>query len=290
MLDAARRAPTLLGEAFGPVHDFLWAQLNSDGGFKNRTGQSDIYYTVFGIDCLLALGVDPPLQSLERFVRPLEDGAALEFVPATCLARAWSFLPTVAPESWRTSLKQRILRQRGADGGFAGAEPAGSIASAFAAVSALEDLKARIPEPQRLAAFLRRHAAPAGGYSNELTMPLPSTTASAAACLLLLECGAVPDAATTSWLLARAHRRGGFGATAHAAMPDLRSTGAAVHALARIAGKARPALPPALRERTLDYLDALWSNRGAFHSSWADEALDCEHLFYALLTLGHLAE
>ena len=40
---------------------------------------------------------------------------------------------------------------------------------------------------------------------------------------------------------------------------------------------------------TLDFVDSLWSNRGAFHGHWADDDLDVEYCFYALLALGHLS-
>ena len=41
------------------------------------------------------------------------------------------------------------------------------------------------------------------------------------------------------------------------------------------------------RELALDYVDSLWSGRG-FYGHWADDDLDCEYAFYALLALGHL--
>ena len=32
------------------VREFLLSQQNADGGFKDRTGRSDLYYTVFGLE------------------------------------------------------------------------------------------------------------------------------------------------------------------------------------------------------------------------------------------------
>ena len=56
MLQVARLAPKILGpEATGLVASFLRAQQNEDGGFKDRQGGSDLYYTVFGLDALTAL-------------------------------------------------------------------------------------------------------------------------------------------------------------------------------------------------------------------------------------------
>jgi hypothetical protein len=67
-------------------------------------------------------------------------------------------------------------------------------------------------------------------------------------------------------------------------MPDLLSTATALHALA---GLAVPLAP--VRERCLDFLDSLWTNAGGFYGHWADDHLDCEYTFYALMALGLLA-
>ena len=43
-----------------------------------------------------------------------------------------------------------------------------------------------------------------------------------------------------------------------------------------------------IREACLDFVDTLWTSRGAFHGTWADDVLDCEYTYYGLLALGHL--
>ena len=56
MQRAARRAPRQLGESAELVRAFLRSRQNPDGGFQDRAGQSDLYYTVFGLQSSLALG------------------------------------------------------------------------------------------------------------------------------------------------------------------------------------------------------------------------------------------
>ena len=68
-------------------------------------------------------------------------------------------------------------------------------------------------------------------------------------------------------------------------MPDLLSTATCLHALASLEGE----LPPAFREKCLDFIDTLWNAEGGFHGHWADDHLDAEYTFYGLLALGHLA-
>ena len=60
MLQVARSAPSLLPDA-GLVRRFLASQIHQDGGFKGRRDTSDLYYTVFGLEGLLALGAEAVL-------------------------------------------------------------------------------------------------------------------------------------------------------------------------------------------------------------------------------------
>ncbi|MCA1584970.1 MAG: hypothetical protein LC791_09430, partial [Acidobacteria bacterium] len=89
MLQVARLAPTLLGESKDLVASFLRRTQNPDGGFQDRAGASDIYYTVFGLEGLLALR-EPLPAATSDYLRQFGDGASLDFVHLTCLARAWA--------------------------------------------------------------------------------------------------------------------------------------------------------------------------------------------------------
>ena len=106
----------------------------------------------------------------------------------------------------------------------------------------------------------------------------------AAAVLLLRHLGVTPDASLADWLLARANPEGGFFAAPDAPIPDLLSTATALHALSAMQAPLEP-----VRESCLDFIDSLWTNRGGFYGSWADDAIDCEYTYYALLSLGHLS-
>ena len=67
-------------------------------------------------------------------------------------------------------------------------------------------------------------------------------------------------------------------------MPDLLSTAVVLHALASLERPLKKFVEP-----SLDFIDTLWTNRGAFHGHWADDETDCEYTFYGLLALGHLS-
>ena len=58
MLQVARLARSVLGdEACDLVEGYVRSQQNEDGGFRDREGISDLYYTSFAIDALTALQV-----------------------------------------------------------------------------------------------------------------------------------------------------------------------------------------------------------------------------------------
>src|SRR5882757_4480822 len=109
MLQVARLAPNVLGDATENVAAFLRTQLNPDGGFKDRAGNSDLYYTVFGIEALFALRADLPLELLRSYLRSFAAGDSLDFVHLACLARCWAMLPAEAlDDSVRAAILTRL--------------------------------------------------------------------------------------------------------------------------------------------------------------------------------------
>ena len=110
MLQVARLAPKLLGESAELVGHFLPRQQNEDGGFQDRSGKSDLYYTVFGLDGLLALQAEIPRARIAAYLKSFGDGEGLDFVHLCCLARAWATISIQArPESGPPTTK--ILRR-----------------------------------------------------------------------------------------------------------------------------------------------------------------------------------
>lgn len=286
MLQVARLAPTLLGEARDLVSDFLHASLNPDGAFGNRRGDRDLYYTVFGLEGLLALS-EPIPPATRAYLESFGEGASLDFVHLTCLARAWaSASKPGAPSHIGERIVSRLESFRSADGGYAVHENAasGSAYACFLAMGALEDLGRPVGDPAGMLRTLEGSRAADGGYANHSGALEGSTPATAAAVMVLRHLDVVPDAALSAWLLARCHRDGGFFAAPRAPLPDLLSTATALHALAALHVEIEH-----LREPCLDFVDTLWTSTGGFYGSWADDVLDCEYTYYGLLALGHLS-
>ena len=79
MLQVARLAPTLLQSSADLVGGFFRERYDPAGGFTNRAGLPDLYYTVFGLEGLAAL------QAADR--RGSHPGVSR---PGSATARRWT--------------------------------------------------------------------------------------------------------------------------------------------------------------------------------------------------------
>jgi geranylgeranyl transferase type-2 subunit beta len=286
MLQVARLAPNLLAEAAPKVVAFLEGQLNDDGGAADRAGKSDLYYTAFVLDSLIALRAELPVERVRGFLQGFGDGRDLDLVHKACLVRCWKALGEGWPsESFARDMLADIEAHRCADGGFAmlpGAEH-GTLYHAFLAMGVYQDFDATIPRTDELIASFEALRAEDGAYGNSLSMKQGTTPSTAAAAALLTQLDWPLRPEVGQWLLAQQHPQGGFRASPETPLPDLLSTGTALHALGMLGVSIGER-----RELALDFLDSLWSGQ-AFYAFWEDDVLDGEYVYYALLALGHLS-
>lgn len=287
MLQVARLSSKLLGDSAGLVADFLRGLQNEDGGFADRAGKSDLYYTAFGIGGLLGLQLPLPVARLRSYLMSFGDGAGLDLVYLGCLGRCWSALPSAERVACPAQkILERIEKYRTPDGGYsveAGAK-FGTVYGCFLAMGAYQDFGAKLPNPDKLLDCVQGLRCPDGGYANGAEMPLGLTPPTAAAAAILRQLGVPAESSLSDWLLMRFHPQGGFCVSPDIAMPDLLSTATALHALAGMQTDFSR-----LKELCLDYVDTLWNARGGFHGNWEDDELDCEYTYYGLLALGHLS-
>jgi prenyltransferase beta subunit len=288
LLQVARLAPRLLGDSTGLVREFFRRQLSPQGAGLDRDGRPDLYYTIFALAGLQALDAEVPSDQVEACLRTHGDGAALDFIHLSALARCWAVVGTKRmPRGLDHSLLQRLETFRKPDGGYDGDAMLGNGTAygAFVALGAYEDLGQTPPHPLKLIQCLKRLETPDGAWSNVPGARIGATNATAGAVTLIRHLGFPVNDSVGNWLLAQAHPQGGFLAVPGAPMPDLLSTATALHALAAMDRR----LPSEIHEQCLDFLDSLWDARGGFHGHWADDHLDAEYTFYALLALGHLS-
>jgi prenyltransferase beta subunit len=288
MLQVARLAPTVLGESSDLVADFITSRQNPDGGFASRSGSSDLYYTVFGIDCLASLQKPVDKDRLRQYLQQFGEGEGLDFVHLCCLTHCHAALED--EDFFKSDTCQRMLdevtRYRSADGGFHPVKGSrwGTAYACFLGYSAHANLRKPLDNPMGLVQCLKLMECSSGGWANERGIPAGATNSTAAAVTLLRQLEVPVNQEVGTWLLSMFHEQGGFLAMPLAPMPDLLSTATALHALAGLQVDLAP-----VTDKCLDFIDTLWTNSGAFHGNWADEHLDCEYTFYGLLALGHLS-
>ncbi len=287
MLQVARLSPKMLGESSELVGRFIQKQINEDGGFKDRRGESDLYYTVFGLDCLAALQLETPTDKLISFLESFETGQKLDFVHQSCLAHCWA---SVGLEHLNPTTSQALLANieahRSQDGGYGHKVDSeqGMAYGCFLALGAYTNLKQPLPRPLEMVQCLKLLETSDGAWSNDRRIQVGSIPATAAAVSILRNLDQPMSTIVVDWLMKQLHPQGGFTAVPQAPMPDLLSTAVALHALSGLEVDLS-----SVREHCLDFIDTLWTNDGSFHGNWTDEILDTEYTFYGLLALGHLA-
>jgi len=284
MLQIARLASGMLNESAELVKAFILSHQNADGGFRNRDGISDLYYTVFAIDGLSALQAELPLPSLQHYLGTFGKGLELDFVHCCCLARARAAIRHDINDAGQLLVKLEDYRTP--DGGY-NQKPGAVNSTAYGcllAYGAYADYGLDVPGKEQFTDCLNSLQAADGGWGNEPGMAQGTVSASAAAIVVSRSLQLPIPFTAASWLIGCAHPDGGFKAFPDAPMPDLLSTAVSLHAL-----EVLQADYSQLREPCLDFVDSLWVNNGGFHGHWADDDLDLEYTYYALLALGHLS-
>ncbi len=289
MLQVARLAPNLLLEAGDRVVEFFNDQINGDGGAKDRAGESDLYYTVFCIEGLVAMRAELPVDRFCNYLRTFGDGADLDFIHLCCLARCWASIGGDGFDNHcRANVARRLASFRSQDGGFnpdpdQEGNPEGTVYHSFLALGAYQDLAIEIPHKHRLAESISVLRTTDGAYGNEKSMNIGTTPTTAAAATMLRQLDIPVSEEVGAWLKKQCHGAGGFLAMPIAPMPDLLSTATALHALSGMHVSFED-----IKESCLDFVDSLWTGR-AFCGTWEDDAQDSEYTYYALLAIGHLS-
>ncbi|HAL71495.1 MAG TPA: hypothetical protein DCP71_06930 [Verrucomicrobiales bacterium] len=287
MLQVARVAPKLLGDSTELVARFIRSRFHPEGGVMDRDGKPDLYYTVFGLEGLLALQEKLPSELTRSWLGRHGDGEGHDFVHLCCLARCWATIGMDGlAEAARTSLAARIEKYRTPDGGYHQApnRKNGSAYGCLIAWGAYQDLGLLPPDAMNIALCMDSLETPDGAWSNEPGIRLGSTTATSAMLSLYRHLQMPAPPASVEWLVRQCLPGGGFLAIPGAPIPDLLSTAVALHALS-----GNDAAIERVREPCLDFVDSLWSAEGGFHGNWTDDTLDPEYTYYGLLALGHLA-
>ena len=210
LVKAAVLAKGVLGGSMDLVAEFLSSQINPDGGFKGRSDESDLYYTMFGVEAMVAVFPEFSCQQAAEFLHQFEDKLdSMEMVDVACYLRSMADVS----DDFSFSEAGRFLEAFSTpDGGYnidRSAEK-GTAYGCFLALGAFQDSGLEVPCAEGLIECINSLKTSSGGYSNEFGMAAGSTPATAAAVSVLHFLGGGIGDDTIDWLLARVSRKGDF--------------------------------------------------------------------------------
>lgn len=291
---AARAREMLSSEAVERIADYLANAQTDSGGFCDRAGRPDLYYTVFGLAGRIALErAIPRVENLRSFLEDRNNVDALSFVELVSLIRCRRFLegtdgtlPIAREQSER--LSEVLYRYRSRDGGFCHETrdaDEGTLYATFLAEQAFRDLDSAWDGKRYTMALLDARKTPDGGYANHGGAPHGVATVTASAMALLVRYGERDSARRSlEFLDSLSCPDGGYRATPTTTTPDLLSTATALYARSLCERSLKGSVKPAMAS----FVEELWSDAGGFRGHTLDPIPDVEYTFYALLALGSL--
>ena len=94
MNDTAKLVKKFLDdESLDLIRNYIISRKNPDGGFKGRDGRSDLYYTLFGLECSEVLDIKIDWVKLWQFLESFAKKDDLDFVHTVCLIRCINKIP-----------------------------------------------------------------------------------------------------------------------------------------------------------------------------------------------------
>ncbi|MBO5044029.1 MAG: hypothetical protein J6C45_03255 [Alistipes sp.] len=269
----ARGVQSLGEEARQRVTAFVESQLSAGGGFCDKSGRQDIYYTSFGMLLALVLGIKLDTMRMDDYLQQI-DADNLDLVHYAAYKRC-CMLNHLAKSKVGFAVKalqREPIRELTSFVAYPNNDMF-SPYSQFIIYSLLEDTNN--PTPQVALNGYRT----ADGYTNTPNGQAASTNATAAALMIK---GQSEGYDNTEAMLLRnmQHECGGFKAEPTTPMPDLLSTATALFTLS-----CYNVMP---QHSASEFIEAHWLDSGGFAATILDSESDVEYTFYGLLALGTL--
>ena len=260
------------------MSDFILTQRCKDGGFINKQGEQDLYYTTFGSLLQYVFGINYNTGELKRYLNSI-DADNLDLIHYAAYMRC-RLLASVTDSKFLgvlTSLiSQKNIRSEESFEVWPNNNKNAPY-SRFIWLSLLEDTN----NSKQHTWLSEEYAIKGGGYSNVKGQDSASVNATAAALMVKGQNeGYDKTSQDVLYLLNSQLPSGGFKASPQTHMPDLLSTATALFTL--LCYDVQP------RYSAQEFVEAHWLDNGGFGATILDSNSDVEYLFYGLLALGTL--
>jgi geranylgeranyl transferase type-2 subunit beta len=295
MLRLSHGAAALPEDLRDRTADYLKRSQREDGGFAGREGESDLYYTAFGLRGLALLGQlngEPAERAAGYLCRqlssqtPLVDFVSLLFARALMQASTGIEVFSDSSPDWRRSVADLFEQFRRPDGGYAKTDEGQSSSTyhTFLVVVAQQLLGCQPVDSLKLIEFVRSRRREDGGFVEIGPMRKSGTNPTAAAAGLLTILNAFDDdlrRGVVEFLSDMQTDEGGLKANTRIPLANLLSTFTGLLTLADL-----HAMDEIDRELARQYVASLEATHGGFRGGAWDEAADVEYTFYGLGALS----
>lgn len=299
-------------EAVDAIIGFVDSQKHTEGGFKDRSGSADPYYTVFGLTLCYIFDVEIDHSKEYSFLDKWELNNHVDFVHAISLLRCHYLLKVIKlkqsynklhkmasssifiqnfagfqiARSLRKKHKNLLLivtsyktKNEGFNQEKTNADHA-SVYANFLAYGLFEDLHFAREWRKMICASCLSMKLDNGSFVNHPRSKegISSTTAAG---LLLMHQEKLAFAKTEQWLKGIIDKSGGFLAGEQVPIADVLSTATSLLAL-----KVTSENIDTITENAVNFVNLHWDESGGFFGSIADQIPDVEYTFYGLLAVG----
>lgn len=270
----------LTEETTDEIRNFILKKQTAAGGFADRAGKGDLYYSLFGYFIAEAYVVNEIMEPLKAFVKCKTDSGNLSGVHLYCAAILYSKL--FGHDAVSLSLNHKIKEELKSSNQHINQSAHQNYSSfmGYLALYYLEDFLSlkNLLHQYKILSSTQNISTSANQHIGPLTQPCPVIAANA----ILRHLSNHPDPTSEEKIKSFLRPSGGFAAIFNAPCEDLLSTGVALYSLKFIDADTRM-----LKPECLSFIDNLYED-GGFRAVQTDFETDVEYTFYGLLALGSL--
>lgn len=270
-------------EAVGRITEFVRSQRTDEGAFMNKSGQPDLYYTVFGWILSYVLMIPSDSKKNNAYLADL-DSDSLDLIHYAAYMRCRMIQQWMDGGKMKLIFKAFFSAEIKALEDFCGV-PHNDIQSPYTQfiwLCLLEDTGNRIKNKREILNSLALYHAETGGYMNTIDGLTATTNATVAALAIKGQLDGYRDNADVHYLYNLQDSSGGFAAAKASPLPDLLSTATSLYMLSCYGMKPKYA--------ARDLIEAHWLDSGGFSATLMEDKSDVEYTFYGLLALGAIID
>lgn len=271
--------------------EYLKLAQRADGGFGGRMGDSDLYYTAFGMRGLSILGElygDTAEKAAGFLTAEMKTQQTIvDFFSLFYAANLLKFSAGIdifadSDPNWPNQIADFLETLRRDDGGYAKATEggAGSTYNTFLVMLVLELIEREVPDPESILRYLKSQMAEDGGWREIRASKRAGTNPTAAAVAILRMLDRVDDEVkelTIDFLFEMQTDEGGLRANTRIPIADMLSSFTGGLTLQDLGGFDEIEVEPFEK-----FVNSLQLPSGGFQAAAWDEAHDVEYTFYGL--------